>query len=362
MNLFADKEIKRYRKVIDAYIKEFLLDFTDLTVFTEIASNAYLFTPLICILAGAKKVYAISKDSSWGKKDDFILQAKYIMSKWNIDESQVVFLDEKDLDAVADSDIIMNMNFVRPIDKTMIDCMKPTAVIPLMWETWEVREGEIDLGACEKKGVLVMGTDEVKLNRFDYAGHLAISLLLDKKVCVFKSKIFFFASGLVGGGIADVFINNNVDFKFTSFDQEIDDKYKEYYISPDDKEGLLSYISDVDAIVCAEHCYKKKVIGFGGIITVEELKDVNETVILIYKGGMIDYEIVKDLDIEIYPDKKVPFGTFTTYSYSLDIRSPLEMNICGMKVAETMAKARLAGKSIDDSKKYALEHSMAMDF
>lgn len=362
MKILSTFKRKRCLKLIDEYMNSLDLNLKGLTIFTEIGSGYYLLTPLICLLAGALKVYVISRDSSWGKYSDFKKEAKSIIDEWDLDESRLIFLDAKDKAAIEDSDIITNMNFVRPLTAEMISWMKPTAVIPLMWETWEVREGEVDLECCQDNGILVMGTDEDQLDMFDYAGHLAWYLMSQCEIEVFKNRIFVFASGKVRDGICSVFKNNKLDFKFTSFDMDFDDKYSDNYIAPENKETILEYIKDTDAVVCAEHCFPKTVVGKDGIITAEDLSNVNPQVTFIYKGGVIDYDKFKELDILIYPDKKVAFGHFTTYSYVLGPRAVLELNMAGLKVGQAMAEARIAGKNIEDTKKYALNNSPAMDF
>ena len=61
---------------------------------------------------------------------------------------------------VAQADIITNSGHVRPIDAEMIGWMKPTAVIPLMYEAWEFRDADLDLAACQRRGIVVAGTNE----------------------------------------------------------------------------------------------------------------------------------------------------------------------------------------------------------
>jgi hypothetical protein len=41
--------------------------------------------------------------------------------------------------------VVTNSGHVRPIDEAMVALMKPTAVVPLMFEAWEAEAGRSDL-------------------------------------------------------------------------------------------------------------------------------------------------------------------------------------------------------------------------
>ena len=48
----------------------FRLDLTQLVVYTEAASGTYLHTPILAACAGAERVYALARDSSYGSAAD----------------------------------------------------------------------------------------------------------------------------------------------------------------------------------------------------------------------------------------------------------------------------------------------------
>jgi len=104
---------------------------------------------------------------------------------------------------IKKADIVTNLGFLRPIDKNFLSYLKPTAVIPLMYETWEFREHDLDLNECWKKGVPVLGTNEEHeaLRIFDYVGHLCLKKLYEAEVEVFRSKIVLVGDNLFGKNI-----------------------------------------------------------------------------------------------------------------------------------------------------------------
>jgi hypothetical protein len=69
--------------------------------------------------------------------------------------------------------------------------MKPGAVIPLMYEAWELRPGDIDLEACRRRGVLVAGTNErhPAIDVFSFLGVLALRLLNDAGIAGYSSSV-----------------------------------------------------------------------------------------------------------------------------------------------------------------------------
>ena len=79
------------------------------------------------------------------------------------------------------SDIVTNSGQVRPIDAETVSCMKPSAVVPLMYEGWEYRPADLDLEACRSRGILVAGTNErhPAVDVFAFLGQMAVMQLHD---------------------------------------------------------------------------------------------------------------------------------------------------------------------------------------
>ena len=62
----------RALNIINDTIKSLELNLNSFVVLTEVGSNNFIYTPIIPLLAGAKKVYAWTKDSSYGKSEDIV--------------------------------------------------------------------------------------------------------------------------------------------------------------------------------------------------------------------------------------------------------------------------------------------------
>ncbi len=89
------------------------------------------------------------------------------------------------------ADIITNSGQVRPIDAGMVANMKQSAVIPLMYESWEYRRCDVDLEACRARGILVAGPNECHpdVDIYSCLGAMAIRLLHDAGIAVSGSRI-----------------------------------------------------------------------------------------------------------------------------------------------------------------------------
>jgi len=175
------------------------LDLSDLVVFTEAASGAYIVTPVLAAMAGAKHVFAVTQSTRYGSVDE-IREKTFELAALAGVTDRLEVVAEKSAAALMQADVVTNSGHVRPIDSHMIACMKPTAVIPLMYETWELREGDIDLVACRERGVRLTGTNErhPAVDVFSFLGTMAVKLLLDAGVAVYSSRILLLCDNPFG--------------------------------------------------------------------------------------------------------------------------------------------------------------------
>ena len=354
--------IERLRKktIVEKTIAKFNLDLSGLTVFTEAATNNYQYTPIICAVADAQKVFAITRDSKYGNKEDIRRDTMELARQFGV-EDRIEVLFEKDGKAIRSSDIITNSGFVRPIDKAMISQMKPTAVIPLMWETWEYREWELDLDACREKGILVLGTDEHHplLNLFHSNGFLICKLLFDKGMGVYKDNLLLISSGLIGDSASDFFINSKIRFKRIVFDDNVPDNQRPYLLNENQIEKELA---NFDAIIVAELHYNVDIISQSGLINPNILKERNPVIQIIHICGAVSKEDMLNAGLSFYPNDIAPFGYMTVSPDYLGPKTIFELVTAGLKVGEVMAKCRLNGMSIRKTIAYTLENAQAMDF
>ncbi len=298
------------------------LDLKGLIVFTEAASGEFIYTPIIAAMAGAKKVYAITKDSQYATKEEVKKNTMLFAELCGVKDKICVIFDKQKINK---ADIITNLGFVRPIDKQTIDMLKIDAVISCMCEAWEVRNEDVDIDYCKKKAINVMGTNEnyPGLDVFEFSGPLALKMLFDAGIEIYKSKIIIVSGDDFGKVIyatlskvsSDVVLVRNLN------------------------EENYSLLRDVDAIIIADYTSEKCFIGknaFG--ISSEKLKSLSDFITVIQFAGIVDIDDLKKNNISFYPNYKVGnFRMGRTLAY-LGPKPIIDLHCAGLKVGEIMHK------------------------
>jgi hypothetical protein len=188
------------------------LDLRGAVVLTEAATGAYAVTPVLAALAGAEQVYAVTRTTRYGTAAEVAENTAALARLAGVNWT-VTVETQKRPELVARADIVTNSGHLRPIDAQTVALLKPTAVVPLMYEAWEFRASDVDLRACRRHGVCVAGTDErhPAVGVFSYLGPMAVKLLHDAGVAVYRSNVLvlcdnpfapFIEAGLQGCGAA----------------------------------------------------------------------------------------------------------------------------------------------------------------
>jgi hypothetical protein len=179
-------------------------------VLTEAATGAYAVTPVLAAMAGAKKVFALTRGSRYGTVEQVKAQTLAIADIAGVSEC-IKFISEKTPEIVAQADIITNSGHVRPINAQMVSWLKPSAVIGLMYEAWEFRPEDVDIAACRQRSIKIVGVNErhPSVDVFSFLGIMAVKQLLDAGIAVYTSNILllcdnpfrdFIERGLVQAG------------------------------------------------------------------------------------------------------------------------------------------------------------------
>jgi hypothetical protein len=180
---------RRLVRLMSAAIDRCSLDLSGLTVLTEAASGAYIVTPVLAAMAGAD-VYALAAGTAYASSEEIQkLTVELARLGMVIDRIQLVY--SKDPTIVGAADIVTNSGQVRPIDAEMVAHMKPSSVVPLMYESWEYRHTDVDLQACRARNIVVAGTNERHLgvDVFSFLGQMAVMQLHDAGIAVRGSHI-----------------------------------------------------------------------------------------------------------------------------------------------------------------------------
>ncbi|MDU0322766.1 MULTISPECIES: hypothetical protein [Clostridium] len=307
-------------KLINDAIRVTKLDLRELVVFTEAASGEFIYTPIIAAMAGAKKVYAIAGNSDYGSKEEIKKNTLLFAELCGVNEKIEVVFDKNN---IKDADIITNLGFVRPIDKRTIDNMKENAVVPYMCEAWEVREGDVDIDYCRKKGIKVMGTNEdfEDLDVFNFTKPLIIKMLLDIGIEIYKSKIIILSNDKFGKVIEESLLNVGANAILLN---EI-------------TEENLECIKCTDALIIADYTSKECFIGANNsVLNGKNLKKLCPYISIIQFAGLVDIEDLEANNIEYYPKKKVGSVRMGRTLAYVGAKPIIDLHSAGLKVGELM--------------------------
>jgi hypothetical protein len=166
------------------------LDLSGYVILTEAATGPYVATPILAALAGAARVFAMTRATRYGTVDDVVRETFGLAGRLGVAE-RIRVITAKSPEVVGEADMVTNSGHLRPLDAETVRWMKPSAVISLMYEAWELRPGEVDLAACRARGIRVAGTNErhPHVDVLSYLGVMAVKLLVDAGVAVYRNRL-----------------------------------------------------------------------------------------------------------------------------------------------------------------------------
>ncbi|GAB1471005.1 hypothetical protein MASR2M66_18830 [Chloroflexota bacterium] len=299
------------------------LDLSGLTILTEAASGPYTVTPIIASLAGAKRVIAMTRNSHYATVDEVISQTRALELLCDVTTLSEIHTD-RSLNLFSTADIVTNLGFVRPLDKSAIFAMKPTTVIPLMCEAWEFRPGDIDLDACNTRNIPVVGTNEdfPGLEIFSYSSFLCAKILFEAQIEIHKSSILVVSSDKFGVVIARHL--SQLGANITRIDNLRD-------FDSNDLQGL-------DAVIVADYTRDDTIIGQGGDMPSKAFAENAMGTTIVQFAGVVNVGELSKQGIKVYPGVNLPPHRMTQTLAYLGPRPVLELHAAGLKVGELLLK------------------------
>lgn len=333
LNLLEINEVRCLRLIRDA-IARFNLNLSGLTILTEAATGYFILTPMIAALGGADRVLAVTRDSHYASAKLVHEQTITLANKWGID-NQIEVLFSKEDERIRSADIVTNLGFVRPLDASFIRRLKKTAVIPLMFETWEYRSEDIDLRECRRLNIPVLGTNEhhSNLRIFEYIGLVALKLLFEVGIEVFKSSLVVIGSG---------------EFAMETLKTLRAAGGEVTLLSPQ-SEGALNSVEaqralrQADSVIVVEHHYRGMLIGEHGGINAEQLYALNPGATVVHICGGVDRAALDDVGLRCYPERFATIGYMSVATDYLGPRPMIDLHTAGLKVGERLARASAKG-------------------
>lgn len=326
------------------------LDLSGLVVLTEAASGPYAVTPVLAALAGAERVIAVTRASRYGTVEAVTAQTRALADLCGVNVAvsaaprpgdggprsapTVEIHADRSLDLFAAADIVTNLGFVRPIDADVAAAMKPTAVVPLMCEGWEIRPGDVDLAACRARGIPVLSTNEdyPGLEVFAYSGWLALKMLFDAQIEVHKSRLAVVSSDKFGPVIAD----------------RLDRADAVVRLLPHLRGVPAAALADLDALIVADYTRDDQIIGPDGDLSAGELAAAAAGATVVQFAGRVDVAGLTAAGVQVYPGIEMPGHRMALTLAALGPRPVIELHAAGLKVGERAVRARLAGRPLNE--------------
>jgi len=182
--------LPRLKLLMDRAIAATNLNLSGLNILTEAATGAYATTPVIAAMANAARVYALAKPTRYGSVEEVASRISQLASFVGVSD-RVAVIEVIDPQLPATIDIVTNSGHLRPLSADLINRLPDRAVIALMFEAWEFRPSDLDLGACVRRGIPVVGVNErhPAVDVFSYLGPLCVKQLHDCGLAVYGNRV-----------------------------------------------------------------------------------------------------------------------------------------------------------------------------
>lgn len=334
--------IERINSLLRQVISKFDISLDRYCVLTEAASGYFIITPLLAAMGGSRRVLAMARDSRYGRAEEIARDTLDLAKRWGVvDRIEILF--SRDDERIGEADIVTNLGFVRPIDANLIEKFKRIVSISLMWETWEFRPQDLDLGLCRSLGIPVLGTNEhhPDLKIFSYIGHVVLKLLYELEIEIFKSMVVIVGNGEFAEEAQDTLFRAGATATLLN-------------ISELSTELGRKFIQQADALVLLEHHDRQMLIGENGLISAKALHDLNPSLVIAHICGGASQGDLENMKLRFLPRTIAPSGYMSVSTTYVGPKPIIELHAAGLRVGQAMAMAIEQGMSGVDAEKWAL--------
>jgi hypothetical protein len=300
-------------------IERLALNLKGLNILTEVGSGSYMYTPLIPLLAGASTVTAFVKDSNYGSANEIETQCLLIKNSLNISGDLRIVKNELPVEVLQQADIITNSGMLRPLDVCKLRHMHCKAVLPLMYEKWELRENDIDIAYCTENNIPIAGTWEQhpEIRVFDYVGNLAVKMVYEAGHEIRGQHIFIWSDDEFGQTIGEALTANGAMCTVST-----------------DCEMLKNTLASLDIIFIADYDEQRNYTGNDAPFNIEEIIKKHPKISIVHLYGNVPYTLLNSPNI--YPKKN---GKPMIMSFTLahvGIEPVIRLQTAGFKVGQEL--------------------------
>ncbi|MDQ1293170.1 MAG: hypothetical protein QG608_1051 [Actinomycetota bacterium] len=319
---------ERLLRLMRRSLDETAPDLRGATVLTEAATGAYAVTPVIAALAGADHVYAVTRSTRYGSAAEVMKGTMSLAEAAGVADRITVHAEPDPatrFELLGAADVVTNSGHLRPLDAASVAALRPTAVVPLMFEAWEVDLGreDIDLAALRERGVRFSGTDErhPAVDVFGYLGAMAVRLLEDAQTAVRHSRIALLCDNPFAPYLESGLVAAGATVRAAS--------------SPDDLDRCLADGAEPDAVVVALSPTGRPVLGRQEL---ERLADRCPGVLLAQFWGDLDREVCARVGLPCAPAAPPAPGHMGVLPSAVGPEPIVRLQAGGIKVASVLRK------------------------
>jgi len=319
------------------------LDLKDRTVLTEAANGAYIVTPILAALAGAK-VYAYSKTTRYGTADEVFEGTRKLAESFKGSSLDIHYTHQLDKKIISQADIITNSGHLRPLNEEMLMHAKDELAIPLMYESWEWREADMDIQYVRRRGFKIGATNErhPAVDVFNYLGDMALKQIFDAGICPYKNKFILLCNNDFGpfiakllaricDGLAVVDKNENRE-KYNQTEIDWIGGFPDFRIPPKYK--------NAEAVIFTAYPFDRDWIGENTPVSMQQIQDqLSDPYILRYCGDLNETAL-KNNGIKFFPEH-VHSGHMGILPSAIGYDPIIRLQSGGLKVGELLLKNQI---------------------
>lgn len=296
------------------------LDLSGRVVMTEGASGAYAATSILAALAGAREVIAVTRTTRYGRREDVAGALCDLAAAAGVAD-RISIAWEKTPSDLARADVVTNSGHLRPLDAATAEAMRPGAIVPLMFESWELQLGrlDIDLAAMRDRGIVLAGTNERHrhVEVFDFLGLMAIKLMIEAGIAVYRSRVALLCDNPFAPYLVDALRRAGAEVRLA------------------DSPSALVAGASVDALLVA-----MKPTG-GPVLDAQAAAHVARCwpeVTVVQYWGDLDRQALSHLNVPVWPPEAPSAGHMAVLPSALGPEPIIRLQAGGLKVAEVMLK------------------------
>ncbi len=332
------REGLRYRRIdrlMQSAIQAMKLDFRDIGVLTEAASDHFASTCLMAAMAGARPVVAVAKDSKWGTADEVVDAVRSHAEYLGIGD-HLRFVSEISRSDAEDCSLVTNLGFVRPLTDRVLSTLPANAAVSLMCEPWEARSSDVDTASAARRLIAVAGTNETHplVRTFEYLGPLAGRLMLEVGVEIIGATAVVVASEPFAQPIRRWLLSAGASRV----------NLEPPPLSP---VALSKHSENLDVLIIA-HMGHKTIDAESGSTSIPSLLADSDAALLVIAGD-VDVTSFQEEGVVVNPPDAMQPGRMWVTTSLVGPKPVVNLHCAGLKVGELLIRSRRSGLSIADA-------------